>query len=86
MAVIFGATNDGAERLKFAVDEGATFVESVAQLDDALKESPDEVLVVITDGAVYAGSFPSNKLTVVQDYVSANRETLLARWAAFGGG
>lgn len=47
MAVIFGATNDGAERLKFAVDEGATFVESVAQLDDALKDSPGEVLVVI---------------------------------------
>ena len=47
MAVIFGGTADGAERLKFAVDEAATTVESVAQLDEALKDSPDEVLVVI---------------------------------------
>lgn len=46
----------------------------------------NEVLVVIPDGSVYAGSFPSNKLSVVQDYVSANREVLLAPWAAFGGG
>lgn len=47
MAIIFGGTADGAERLKFAVDEGATIVESVAQLDEALTDSPTETLVVI---------------------------------------
>lgn len=47
MAVIFGGTADGAERLKFAVDEAATTVETVSQLDEALRDNPEEVLVVI---------------------------------------
>lgn len=46
----------------------------------------DEVLVVIRDGSVYAGSLPSKRLGLVQDYVAANVEELLARWASFGGG
>ncbi len=46
----------------------------------------DEVLVVIRDGSVYAGALSSNQLSLVRDYVAANVEELLARWAAFGGG
>ena len=75
MAVIFGATNDGAERLKFAVDEGATFVESVAQLDDALKDSPaaTHALMLIGHSALRACTMDrldreaDNSLTIV-DY------------------
>ena len=47
MAVIFGATGDGAERLRFAVDDSANVVESVAALDEQLNDSPDEMLVVV---------------------------------------
>lgn len=47
MTVILGGTTDGAERLKFAVDEAATTVESVGQLDEVLRDNPDELLVVI---------------------------------------
>ena len=46
----------------------------------------DEVLVVIRDGSVYAGALSGNQLSLVRDYVAANVEELLARWAAFGGG
>lgn len=46
----------------------------------------DEVLVVIRDGSVYVGALSGNQLSLVRDYVSANVEELLARWAAFGGG
>lgn len=46
----------------------------------------DEVLVVIRDGSVYAGSLPANKLGQVRGYVAANIPELLARWATYGGG
>ncbi len=46
----------------------------------------DEVLVVVRDGSVYAGSFPSSKLALVQQYVAEHTEALLARWVDFGGG
>ena len=46
----------------------------------------DEVLVVIGDGSIYAGSISANKLLFVRAYVSANVEELLARWASYGGG
>ena len=46
----------------------------------------DEALIVIRDGSVYAGSLPSSKLGLAQEYVAANMETLLARWATVGGG
>ena len=46
----------------------------------------DEVLVVIRDGSVYIGSIQANKLALVRDYVAANVEELLARWATCGGG
>lgn len=46
----------------------------------------DEALFVIADGSVYAGSLPGHKLGLVRDYVAANEQELLARWAAYGGG
>lgn len=46
----------------------------------------DEALVVVADGSVYAGALPTRKLVLVQEYVAANVEELLARWATYGGG
>ncbi len=46
----------------------------------------DEVLVVIRDGSVYAGSLPGRKVELVRDYVAANTQELMARWATYGGG
>lgn len=46
----------------------------------------DEALVVIADGSVYTGPLPGHELGLVRDYVAANEQELLARWAACGGG
>lgn len=46
----------------------------------------DEVLVVVSDGTVYAGSLPPSKLALVRQYVAAEVDELLARWDAYGGG
>ena len=41
---------------------------------------------MVQDGSVYAGSLPSGKLGLAQEYVAANMQQLLARWATLGGG
>ena len=46
----------------------------------------DEVLVVVTDGSVYAGSLPGPKLLLVRRFVAADVDQLLTRWASYGGG
>lgn len=45
-----------------------------------------EVLVVLKDRSVYAGSLPPAKLVLVQAYVATNEVALLTRWAGYGGG
>lgn len=46
----------------------------------------DEVLVVIRDASVYAGSIPHNKMFHVNRYIADHIDDLLARWKAYGGG
>lgn len=41
---------------------------------------------MVRDGSVYAGSLPTSKLGLAQEYVAANVQELLARLATFGGG
>ena len=47
----------------------------------------NEVLVVIADATVYAGSFPKRKLSKVTDYVadSENKKRLMKLWKEYGG-
>jgi hypothetical protein len=47
----------------------------------------DEVLVVIEDASIYAGSFPKRKLSKVIDYVTdpKNKTRLMKLWKEYGG-
>ena len=45
----------------------------------------DEVLLVIRDGSIYAGSIAANKLTTARVWVASRVETLLGRWTDLGG-
>mgnify|MGYP001172828208 FL=1 len=46
----------------------------------------DEALVVVADGALFAGQLPARRLALVRAYIAPRRDELLNLWETFGGG
>lgn len=46
----------------------------------------EEVVVVIADGSIYAGSMSARALKACRDWIAANRDNLVQRWATYSKG